>query len=534
MLVFAITCVMLCVTAIPAFANKGEMQSITCYVLYVDDSYNLGYNYSDDAKWEFQYECQYSYCRSGSYNHSIKNSDIAAQKGKAESLLPEGEGWKIEGWSKTASSNPTIYNFSSSGTTTTQTSYTIYYVAKKATTKVVLDANGGVYSDGAPIKTLSGKAGADVTAASGYEVPTREGYNFLGWATTAAATSVLDKVVFGANGTTTYYAVWQAVPQAEEFTVVYYSYNNTEPNHTDTVSMDALKDGKYNVVEKVDSNYLYGGTFSDAACTTAYPFAGGENGMSFTPKANETYYVWELDAKYLAPRNYSIWRIMKDKPDQVHVTDVYMLFALDRLNYREAGFKVDVQKDSGGSFQSLNVYIDPYKSYKTVGSDMAYETIDVVRPNGDLEDFLYVKNGEIYNSNSKDVEHDPGYIVISKLSQEDYEKFAAGSLIYFTPYYTTVDGVSVTGPTTRRCSYRGEGDRTNDYYKLIDVENMDSKDDTLAESKAEGKVVFSSKLKLFRSRNGIMRSAGGFTVENGGVESASPKKPIFEKKMSMR
>ena len=39
-LVFAITCVMLCATAIPAFA--GEMQKMTCYVLYVDDSYNLG------------------------------------------------------------------------------------------------------------------------------------------------------------------------------------------------------------------------------------------------------------------------------------------------------------------------------------------------------------------------------------------------------------------------------------------------------------------------------------------------------------
>ena len=278
LLVFAITCVMLCVTAIPAFA--GEMQKMTCDVWYVDDSYNLGYSYSSKAKWEFQYECQYSYCGSGSYNHSIKISDIAAQKGKAESLLPEGEGWKIEGWSKTASANPTIFNFSSYGTTATQTSYTIYYVAKKATTNVVLDANGGAYSNGATRKTLSGKAGADVTAASGYAEPTRDGYNFLGWATTAAATSVLDKVVFGANGTTTYYAVWQAVPQAKEFTVVYYSYNNTKPNHTDTVSMDALKDGKYNVVEKVDSNYLYGGTFSDAACTTAYPFAGGENGMS--------------------------------------------------------------------------------------------------------------------------------------------------------------------------------------------------------------------------------------------------------------
>ena len=522
LLVFAITCVMLCVTAIPAFA-KGETQTMTYYVLYVDDSYNLGYHYSEYAKWTADYECQYDYCGSGSYNHSIKVADIKAQLGKANSYLSADDGWEIVGWSKEASANPNVIkfkpyysNYPKPETTATQTTYQIYLVAKKPTSDVVLDANDGAYNDGSARKTLTGKAGNDVTTANGYEEPTRDGYTFLGWAATASASTVLDSIKFGKKSAT-YYAVWEEnIVEETTFDVIYHSVDNPAGRKVTENILDVS--GTYNALNKLDGGYLYGGTFSDADCTSAYDFANGENGMGFTPKAGETYHVWELDAKYLAPRNYSIWRIIAPGSARVHVSDVYMLFALDRLNYREAGFDVNVQESSGGggNLQSLGANRKSLYNGDKNGTDIAYETIDVTRPNGTLEDFLYVKSGTIYSSGSKIVnkpERDPGYIVISKLNDEDFAYFSArpSNVFSFIPYYITVDGIRVTGTTKRICGYRGDGLVDDDYdYRTLETE--DKRVDSTATS-----VDSSSKLKLFRSNNGIMRSAGSFTVENGGV-----------------
>ena len=132
---------LLVVTLIPmgAFAEEniaepqalvsGETQTCTFYVLYVDDSFPIGYNFGTDAKWNVSYTCAYTSGHSG-YNHSMNCSVIKEQVNYAKNLVSSD--WEIVGWSKEASANPQVFKVYS-GTTATQTTYTIYIVAKKTT-----------------------------------------------------------------------------------------------------------------------------------------------------------------------------------------------------------------------------------------------------------------------------------------------------------------------------------------------------------------------------------------------------------------
>ena len=132
---------LLVVTLIPvgAFAEEniaepqalvsGETQTCTFYVLYVDDSFPIGYNFGTDAKWNVSYTCAYTSGHSG-YNHSMNCSVIKEQVNYAKNLVSSD--WEIVGWSKEANANPRVFT-TYSGTTATQTSYTIYIVAKKTT-----------------------------------------------------------------------------------------------------------------------------------------------------------------------------------------------------------------------------------------------------------------------------------------------------------------------------------------------------------------------------------------------------------------
>lgn len=102
---------------------------------------------------------------------------------------------------------------------------------------------------------------------------------------------------------------------------------------TDKVNKD--KDG--NAV--TEGTFLYGGAFQNAACTTAYPFAEGETGKSFTPTPGETYYIWEVPNTYLIPKTLDCWE--HNTEGQLDVIGYYMLSVIDREVYKEVGFYVN-------------------------------------------------------------------------------------------------------------------------------------------------------------------------------------------------
>lgn len=222
--------------------NVGEMRTCTFYVLYVDDSIPIGYSYGTDAKWPVEYECQYSNCGSGSYNHSMKCSVIKEQVEYAKTLVSDE--WEIKGWTKTASANPQIFT-TYTGTTATQTTYTIYIVAKKTTPPVVNTTFTVNYMNGTSkfdtdSKTSEGSS-ASFTVISA--TPTNEGYTFTGWADsqgnaytgTFTLSADTPTAVAGDNSVTLdLYAQWEKNAPEKTFTVNYYYEKDGQLYKADT------------------------------------------------------------------------------------------------------------------------------------------------------------------------------------------------------------------------------------------------------------------------------------------------------------
>ena len=220
---------------------SGEKQTATFYVLYVDDSFPIGYNYGTDAKWSVDYICQYREGHSG-FNHSMACSVIQEQVEYAKTLVSDD--WEIKGWTKTASANPTVYT-TYTGTTPTQTTYTIYIVAKKTTPPVVNTTFTVNYMNGTSkfdtdSKTSEGSS-ASFTVISA--TPTNEGYTFTGWADskgnayTGAFTLSADTptAVAGNNSVTLdLYAQWEKNAAEKTFTVNYYYEKDDQLFKADT------------------------------------------------------------------------------------------------------------------------------------------------------------------------------------------------------------------------------------------------------------------------------------------------------------
>lgn len=212
-------------------------------------------------------------------------------------------------------------------------------------------------------------------------------------------------------------------------------------NLTDKVNKD--KDG--NAV--TEGTFLYGGAFQDAACTTAYPFAEGETGLSFAPQAGETYYIWEVPNTYLKPMALSCWE--HNTEGQLDVIGFYMVSAIDRALYKEAGFYVnDVRTPAN---QMTYGAIDEDRT--TVanlpeGQSVAFKGITInLKQEGQSDSYTAasVVTGDKY-----------GYMLCYGLDKDTYWPQAGASVSYY-PYWVTLDGVEVTNSVTRTGTYQGTG-----------------------------------------------------------------------------
>lgn len=191
----------------PQALELNETQTIKYQILYVGDEFNTGYSYGVSVN--KTYTCQYSTGHSG-FNHSIlisefRNVGVPALKGQLDS------GYEFVGWAKEAKENPTIYDFNVAGTTATQTTYTIYLVAKKAVPPTVTYTL--TYYPNTTDLVTNMPSPNPVTFTVSSAIPAREGYNFLGWNGKPDATT---PTVQPGNWVTTpatatrLYAVWQS------------------------------------------------------------------------------------------------------------------------------------------------------------------------------------------------------------------------------------------------------------------------------------------------------------------------------------
>lgn len=246
----------------PQALVSGETQTCTFYVLYVDDSFPIGYNFGPDAKWNVSYTCAYTSGHSG-YNHSMNRSVIKEQVNYAKNLVSSD--WEIVGWSKEANANPRVFT-TYSDTTATQTSYTIYIVAKKTTpaptpTPVVAKTFTVNYtSDGSLFKTDSKTVSdtAPITSSSAdfkviSDVPTKDGYTFKGWvdasntaynagAPFTLSASTANAQVNGNNVTLELKAVWEENEPAQDevtYTVTYVDEDGTTKAADDQTETNA-------------------------------------------------------------------------------------------------------------------------------------------------------------------------------------------------------------------------------------------------------------------------------------------------------
>ena len=194
---------------------------------------------------------------------------------------------------------------------------------------------------------------------------------------------------------------------------------------------------------KVPNGYLYGGSFSDPACKTPWSY-GTESAKSFRPQNGATYYIWEAPDVYLVPKSLSLSKTIDGQPN---VIGFYLLTGVDRLFYRSAGF--DVTNGSGKAISITDVG-EAGGTALNGGSGKVYQSLTTVYTNGSSDTYK------------------PGEGVFKPLSASSYlacfsvpsDAWAAKDRkVVFTPYWITLDGMKVTGTTTRTCQSDGPGSR---------------------------------------------------------------------------
>lgn len=204
----------------------------------------------------------------------------------------------------------------------------------------------------------------------------------------------------------------------------------------------------FNLTDKVTSGYLYGGAFQNAACTTAYPFAEGETGKSFTPTPGETYYIWEVPNTYLIPKTLDCWE--HNTEGQLDVIGYYMLSVIDREVYKEVGFYVNDVRTPANQ-----------RTYKAIDEDRGTTVVNL--PEGQSVAFEGITinlkqegQSDSYTPSDLVPADKYGYMLCYGLDKNTYWS-EAGKAVSYYPYWVTLDGVEVTNNVTRVGTYQGVG-----------------------------------------------------------------------------
>lgn len=231
-----------------------------------------------------------------------------------------------------------------------------------------------------------------------------------------------------------------------------------------------LDNPTYNLVSEVPDGYLYGGTFNEETCTTVHNKVKGQNPMAIAPVENETYYIWEVPDTYLRPFGYWISRHLEGGQGTLSVTQLYLLAAVDRVNYADAGLKVSF---GNGTSQYISSSCEELSNPNTeqLGSATVYQMLETVKGHagGEVIDTWYLKNGipvnyegpltkseetgKYLDANDKNNSPiDDGCIIGHRLKGEEFKSFQKSGVTY-RPYWVTLDGVRVEGVRSRNYTF---------------------------------------------------------------------------------
>ncbi|MBQ4140175.1 MAG: InlB B-repeat-containing protein [Clostridia bacterium] len=196
------------------------------------------------------------------------------------STKPTRTGYSFQGWATSASA--TSASYSAGGSYTTNSAVTLYAVWKANIYTISYNANGGTGAPSAQTKTY----GVNLTLSS--TKPTRAGYSFLGWATSASATSASYNAggTYTSNGGTTLYAVWKP----DTYTVTFKANGGNGVPSAQTKVHDVTLPLSTTVPTRTGYSFLGWSTSSSA--TSATYTAGG----SYTANSAVTLYaVWKAN-----------------------------------------------------------------------------------------------------------------------------------------------------------------------------------------------------------------------------------------------
>lgn len=256
--------------------------------------------------------------------------------------------------------------------------------------------------------------------------------------------------------------VWFAYYQT--FNVVHVRMD--ENRNAKTVGTDTYPVSQsFNLTDKVnkkadgsavtEGGFLYGGAFKDADCTTAYPFADGETGLSFVPQAGATYYIWEVPDAYLKPVTLSCWE--HNTNGKLDVIGFYMVSGIDREYYKQVGFMLN-DAETVADQKTLTYQDNATKVVRlTSGQSAAFEQIVLKQKDG---------NTRTYNVSNAVKGYDKGYMVCYGVEQGVWKIVNAENT--YSPYWITLDGVKVTSATARTVKYQGEGSSRLNYSEKSD------------------------------------------------------------------
>lgn len=237
-----------------------------------------------------------------------------------------------------------------------------------------------------------------------------------------------------------------------------------------------LDNPTYNLVNEVPKDFLYGGTFDEAACETVNASVKGQNPMAIAPVENETYYIWEVPDTYLRPFAFWVSRHLEGGNGTQNVTQMYLLSLLDRVNYLDAGLYVQFAGDEKGEYISSGC--EQLTGKTGVNKATVYQMLEyaLYTAPDDILETWYLVDGKVttfdgklqQNTDGKYLDGtnsvarviDDGCIIGHRLDSGEFVKFQDHSVTY-RPYWITQDGVRVEGLRDRTYSFVKDSENPN-------------------------------------------------------------------------
>lgn len=218
---------------------------------------------------------------------------------------------------------------------------------------------------------------------------------------------------------------------------------------------------EFNLTSVVTANYLYGGTFDEAACETVNASVKGQNPMAIAPVENETYYIWEVPDTYLRPFTFYVWQHVDGKKT---VTKLYPLVGVDRTKYANVGFSVcwDIKYDKDNAVDIPSGCTELSASAQA-GTAEVYQYLLATKSGVPVESW-YLQNGKATHymgDITTETIIDEGCIGGFRLNARQFENFKTDGITY-RPYWITLDGVRVDSVRSRTLTFQ-EGSETPIY-----------------------------------------------------------------------